>query len=291
MFQSWSKLAAAPPLLRILVFLLSLGLLWAPVALPLYWLSHQGRLPGGDVVPMALLYGVFLLLLPQWQRRVHGASQPWLPLGIWITLAAVAIGVRSLLLGLGGLAALVLIQVICGWAGLNPIRPELIGIIGAGLLTALAVAAAEELLFRGWLLQELELGLSPGVALICNGSIFALAHFIKPLAAMLAMLPQFFGLLLLGITLVWARRIPVDRSKGITHTSLLSSIGLHSGLVWGYYILDVGQLITPTGVVPAWVTGLQGNPLAGLLGLGLLGGLASLFRTWAGPSANPRHLA
>jgi hypothetical protein len=51
--------------------------------------------------------------------------------------------------------------------------------------------------------------------------------------------------------------------------------------VWGYYLLQVGNLLTPTNAVPAWVTGLDGNPLAGLLGLGLLGLLGSLIFRWS----------
>jgi LPXTG-motif cell wall-anchored protein len=45
------------------------------------------------------------------------------------------------------------------------------------------------------------------------------------------------------------------------------SIGLHAGLIWAYYILNVGQLIKYTGTVPDWLTGIDKNPLAGVMGL------------------------
>ncbi|HIK46942.1 MAG TPA: CPBP family intramembrane metalloprotease, partial [Leptolyngbyaceae cyanobacterium M65_K2018_010] len=165
---------------------------------------------------------------------------------------------------------------------LNPealANPNLGAIALTGALAALAVGWSEEVLFRGWLLQELEQGYSPAMALSLSSLVFALAHFIKPLEAILRMLPQFFGLLLLGMTLVWARRIslpPVPRA-----TSLGPAVGLHSGLVWAYYVLNVGELMRSTHQVPAWVTGLEGNPLAGLLGIGLLTGLAGLCFRWA----------
>jgi hypothetical protein len=51
-------------------------------------------------------------------------------------------------------------------------------------------------------------------------------------------------------------------------------MGLHAGLVGGYYIVNVGQLMQYSGQVPEWVTGIDGNPLAGLMGLGFLSLLA-----------------
>ena len=81
---------------------------------------------------------------------------------------------------------------------------------------------------------------------------------------------QFPGLLLLGLNLVWA--------KGSTRGRLGFPIGLHGGLVWGYYIVNVGQLIGYEQHVPSWVTGIDGNPLAGLVGLISLGAIAVFLR-------------
>jgi hypothetical protein len=168
-----------------------------------------------------------------------------------------------------------------GWAEAVPSDRGWLGLVAAGSLTALAVGWAEELLFRGWLLRELEQGWSAFAALVMTSLIFAVAHFIKPLEVILATLPQFLGLLLLGFVLGWARRITVVDSNGQVTTSLGFPIGLHSGLVWGYYILNVGEILRPTSTVPEWVTGLDGNPLAGLLGLVLLMGLGAWFYRWS----------
>ncbi|MEB3252815.1 MAG: CPBP family intramembrane glutamic endopeptidase [Cyanobacteriota bacterium] len=290
MSSDWSRLARQPPLLRVLIFLTIIIVVWLPLALPLYWASDQDRLPGGDLIPTALLYLVFLVGLPLWQQRVHQIPHTWEVLGFT--------GGRRLAqglimgIGLGGVSfcLLVAIQLALGWAALNPQSLHISFLVTTalgGVLTALAVGWSEELLFRGWLLWELEQGSSQPLALVLNSLIFALVHFIKPLATMLSLLPQFFGLWLLGMALVWARRLalpPIPRQ-----TSLGVSVGLHGSLVWGYYLVDVADLLQVTGRVPVWVTGVGQNPLAGLLGIILLGLLAMLLYRWSHPSAGMVH--
>ncbi len=290
MSRDWSRLAHQPPLLRVLIFLVTIIVVWLPLALPLYRTSAQGKLPGGDLIPTALLYLVFLLGLPLWQRQVHQMSHTWSVLG-FTGGRRLAQGLM-LGVGLGGVSfgLLVAIQLLLGWATLNPQAlkiPFLVSTVLGGALAALAVGWSEELLFRGWLLWELEQGSSQPLALVLNSLIFALVHFIKPLATLLSLLPQFFGLWLLGMTLVWARRLalpPIPRQ-----TSLGVSVGLHGSLVWGYYLVDVADLLQLTGRVPVWVTGVGQNPLAGLLGITLLGLLAMLLYRWSHPTAEMAH--
>ncbi len=278
----WARLADYPPLVRVLVFLLIVVALWTPLALPLYGLARRDLLPGGDLLPTALLYVVFLVVLPRWERRVRDEQRPWAKIGFAGRRELAQGMVTGAVLGAVSLALLAVVQVVLGWAvvsaegarGLNLIQ---IGMVGA--LAATAVGWSEEVLFRGWLLHELGQGLSPAVALGATSGIFAIAHFIKPLEVMLALLPQLVGLLLLGLVLGWARRIPVGPGK----TGLGHPVGLHAGLVCGYYLLQVGNLLTPTGTVPAWVTGIDGNPLAGLLGLTLLAALGGLVFRWSRP--------
>lgn len=282
----WAKLADYPPLGRVVVFLLVVVLLWLPFALPLYWLSGRGRLPGGDLLPTALLYGVFLLVLPRWERRVRGEAHPWRAVGFAGRRALAEGMLVGALIGALSLVVLAVVQVALGWATVNPEGARGLALLQVGLVGALAATAvgwSEEVLFRGWLLRELGQGWSPAVALASTSLIFAIAHFIKPLAAILAMLPQFVGLLLFGLVMGWARRIPISPGK----TGLGHPVGLHAGLVWGYYLLQVGNLLRPTGTVPPWVTGVDGNPLAGLLGLTLLAGLGALMFRWSHPSRKP----
>ena len=103
---------------------------------------------------------------------------------------------------------------------------------------------------------------------------FASTHFIKPWPEIVRTFPQFLGLVILGMALVWARRSP---GRFGTSSSLGYPIGLHAGLIWGYYIVNVGGLSEPTGRAPEWITGIDSNPLAGLLGLILLGIIAAQF--------------
>jgi len=262
------------PLLRVITFIVGVVLVWLPVALPLYGLSGQGILPGGDLVPTVLLYLIFLVLLPRWQQHIHGVKTPWRDVGLTGYSNLFAPLLKGGLLGLSSIAILGGIQIMLGWAQVYPVERHWPGIILLGGITAFAVGWAEELLFRGWLLRELERGWSASAALVTTSVVFALAHFIKPLEVILTTLPQFFGLLLLGLVLGWARHIRILQKDGTTTSSLGLPIGLHSGLVWGYYILNVGQLLKPTAAVPDWVTGINGNPLAGILGLMLLTSLA-----------------
>jgi hypothetical protein len=290
MISDCSRLARQPSLLRVFTFLSVIIVVWLPLALPLYWVSAQGKLLGGDLIPTALLYLVFLLGLPIWQRRVHQTPHPWQVLGFTGGRRLA----RGLILGIGlgslSFGLLVAIQLALGWATLNPQSlkiPFLITTALGGALTALAVGWSEELLFRGWLLWELEQGSSRELALLLNSLLFALVHFIKPLATLLALLPQFFGLWLLGMALVLARHLalpPMPRQ-----TSLGVTVGLHGSLVWGYYLVDVADLLQVTGRVPVWVTGVGQNPLAGLLGITLLGLLAIFLYRWSHRPAEMAH--
>ena len=88
---------------------------------------------------------------------------------------------------------------------------------------------------------------------------FALAHFIKPVAEIIRTGVTFPALVMLGLILTLAKYQHGDR--------LGTSIGIHAGLVWSYYIVNVGELIQYTNRVPVWVTGIHGNPIAGVMGL------------------------
>lgn len=178
--------------------------------------------------------------------------------------------------GAAAVAALYVIQLALGWGTwVPPMRIDLLRILLEGFGVALLVGLAEELLFRGWLLYELEQDYSPQVSLWLNAGLFALAHYVRPISVILETWPQFLGLLLLGIALVWARRIPLLHEKSNNpRTNLSIAAGLHSGLVWAYYQVDVADLFTPTNAVPEWVTGIGGNPLSGMLGITLLGAIA-----------------
>ncbi|ASC69356.1 hypothetical protein XM38_002830 [Halomicronema hongdechloris C2206] len=257
-----------PAPLRIGLFLMVLGAAWLPLGLPLYGVEERWTAAGP--LALGLLYIVFLGLLPGWGRRIHDLSQPYRTLGLHHPGKMVAgLGV-GLALGYLSVGALLGLQIGLGWGTLQPLPLAMGHYVWQGCLVGLGVGMAEELFFRGWLLFELEQDYSMAVALWGDAGLFAIAHYLRPLAAILDSLPQFVGLLLLGLTLVWARRTRL----GHRSPSLALPIGLHGGLVGAYYVVDVTDMVRPAAHISPWLTGIGQNPLAGLLGLALLGSLA-----------------
>lgn len=185
----------------------------------------------------------------------------------------------GLAIGSLSLLALFAVESCFGWLRWQSPSPQFIRIAIEGLLVAIGFGIGEELIFRGWLLQELERDYRPFTALLANSIIFALLHYTKPIegaivtllelpfdwSIVLRSLPQFPGLVLLGVLLVRAKRAGKQQ--------LGLAIGLHAGLVWGYYLVNVGGLVEYGDRVPQWVTGINQNPLAGVMGMLALGGL------------------
>lgn len=238
--------------------------MWLPLAAPIYWL---GRDPNSvSILTMVLLYGEFIFLLRFWGKHVYRQPKLLRHYGLERTRR----NVGYLLIGLGtGIITVLSLFGLEGWLGwlvwqrATVFLPQ---VILEGLIVALGIGFAEELLFRGWLLDELQRDYPPRAALWANALVYAVLHFIKPPAEIIRTLPGFPALLLLGLTFVWAKRS--SRSR------LGLPIGLHAGLVWGYYIINVGQVVQYSGQVPDWITGVDRNPLAGIMGLLFLGIIA-----------------
>lgn len=261
----WLKLLHnSPAIIRLGIFILSLLLLWLPIAAPIYWLVDDQNLV--NILTLPLLYAEFILLLRLWGKYVY--RQPHLLRSYGLTKTRR--NGKDLLIGLGiGITTVLCLFLVEGWLGwLLWQRPNIFlpRLIIEGLVIALAYGLAEELLFRGWLLDELQRDYRRRVAQKANALVFALLHFIKPLPEIIRTLPQFPALVLLGLTLVWAKKSSGDR--------LGLPIGLHAGLIWGYYIINVGQVIQYSSRVPSWITGVDRNPLAGVMGLFFLGAIA-----------------
>lgn len=211
---------------------------------------------------LGLLYSLFILLLRQWGQQVHRQKQPLKFYGLEFNREFGQIAVWGWCLGLGLIGILFGSQWSLGWVALQGFSEDFLKIVLEGLIVGLGVGFAEELFFRGWLQQELELDYQPNLAVLSQALVFAGLHFIRPFDVILATAPQFLGLVLLGCSLGWAKQAWGGR-LGIT-------MGLHGGLVTGYYWLNVGGVFKPSLTIPEWLTGVGGNPLAGVLGLALL---------------------
>ncbi|BAY76155.1 abortive infection protein [Nostoc linckia NIES-25] len=263
------RLAQRPAPIRLGYFIVSLLLLWLPLAAPIYLLVNNSNLV--SILTMVLLYALFIVLLRLWGKHVYQQPQILRHYGLEFTRQNGVDLIRGLAMGIINILILFGVQGLLGWLVWQQPKVLLIKVILEGLIVALGVGFAEELLFRGWLLDELQRDYSPRVALWTDAIAFATLHFIKPLAVIIQTLPQFPALVLLGLTQVWGKRWRRGR--------LGFPIGLHGGLVWGYYIINVGKLVKYSGQVPDWVTGVNNNPLQGVMGVFLMSILALCIRS------------
>ncbi|WP_397333636.1 MULTISPECIES: lysostaphin resistance A-like protein [unclassified Nostoc] len=159
--------------------------------------------------------------------------------------------------GLFSLSLMFLAQLWLGWCNFEKSNLKLLpSILLPILLVALLVGGIEELVFRGFLLTELERDYPLWLAAVISSSIFALLHLVWEQQETT---PQIPGLWLMGMMLVMAR-IADKGSLGIAW-------GLHTALVWTIASIDTAQLITYTGKVSVWYTGKYNKPLAGVAGI------------------------
>ncbi|MDC0834341.1 abortive phage infection protein [Leptolyngbya valderiana BDU 20041] len=250
--------------LRIWAFLGLLLLCWLPLAIPIYSLIPDTNT--ASILGTLLLYVEFLYLVRWWGRRFYGEPRVFQRYGFVLTRQnGIEFG-RGWIVGLLGLAVLFGVETVFGWVRWIPTEMAIPRLVVEAILVGFAVGLAEELLFRGWLWDELRRDYRVVVATVANTLIFAVSHFLKPVSEIFRTFPQFVGLVVLGLVLVKAKR----RNQG----RLGFPIGLHGGLVGGYYLVNVGQLVTYTDAVPSWVTGIDNNPLAGVLGVLVLCGLS-----------------
>lgn len=264
-----SRIAFYPVPIRLGIFILTLLIIWLPLAAPIdFLLKDDPNLV--TILTMGLLFIEFLFLLRFWGKKVYQQPHLHKSYGLEFSRKNGVELLNGLSIGILFTLALFAIEGIVGWVTFQTPSVSLLRIVAEGLLSALGIGLAEEFVFRGWLLNELERDYSAKTALWIDAILFAVLHFIKPIEEVIRTFPAFPGLLLLGLTLVWAKR---------NHRGRLGiSIGLHAGLVWGYYIVNVGELIQYSDTVSPWITGVDKNPIAGILGLLFLSILAYWMR-------------
>lgn len=265
--QWLDSLAAATALVKVMAFFLAWAVVWLPVAIPLAkvikWHPAKPLTVKQKLPMLASLYLIAPLIV--WvAAEVEGSSfanygLDWQP-AIFV----------SLLLGLGlgvcGLTVVFVTESLLGWIQWHPENGQrlwsvLLPILGLGLW----VGITEELIFRGFLLNELQQDYSIWVAAAISSAIFALLHLVwdqkdTP--------PQLPGLWLMGMVLVGAR-LADDGSLGLAW-------GLHAGWIWGLSCLDSAELISYPNKGLAWMTGLGDQPLAGGAGILCLLGTGAL---------------
>ncbi len=200
---------------------------------------------------------IFVISLPKWFEIRWGLKNTWTSLGlnkINRNRNFIFYFMKGFLLSII-LLSLILIPIIGtqwgSWSGRT--SPEII--INA-IVLIIGVGFAEELIFRGWLLEELKNQFGLKKAIIAQASIFSIVHigFDIPFWQMTSIL---IGLFLLGLLL------SLIRLKD--NNSLWGCIGLHGGLVGLWFITNNG-LLDISKDYPKWIFG-PGNPLGGALGI------------------------
>ncbi len=259
------------------------GLGWL-TARPLQWLVPDLRPDQLDLAGLVVALLLLLFSLPWRLRRSWGAAHPWRRLGV---VAPPLVAARTFL---GGLAkAALLLALVAALLLASGKAVWQLDLKAGELLNALAlllgVGFAEELLFRGWLWGELGLQLSRRRALLLQAALFALVH---PWyrAGNPGAIGLLGGLILLGLALALQRR----SDGGV----LWGAIGLHGGLVGGWFVLQTGLLqLAPNA--PAWLVGPGGevpNPVGGVIGwLGLALVLLLCRPVWTAPQRNTITIA
>ena len=210
-----------------------------------------------------LSFVLFLLVMPRWAALRWSEPRPWAALGIRGAKpqeqpAPAAALLKGLLIAAGLLMVITSVVLIDGsgnWRG----EVDATQLTNAVLL-CLGVGFAEELIFRSWLWTELQEMIGSRRAAWAQAGIFSLVHtrFNLGLGAMGGLL---IGLFLLGMVLARQRQSDLG--------SLWGCIGLHGGLVAGWFLLQNGLLqLSPNA--PPWLVGPGGhspNPLGGLIGI------------------------
>ncbi len=251
------SLAQRPAPIRLGCFILSLLLPWLSYAATVFIIVKDENTR--TILTMGILAIEFLFLLPWWSKYIHQQPQGFRHYGLEFTAKNGVELLRGVAIGLINILILFGLQGIFGWLVWQQPSFSMLQLVFEGFVIGLGVAFAEELFFRGLIYDELQRDYNSEAVVWIVAIIFALLHFIKPLPEIIRTSPQFLGLLLLGLACAWAKRSCRGR--------LGLPIGIHGGLVWGNYIIEVGKLIKYTGTTPQWVTGVNNNPLAGVMGL------------------------
>ena len=207
---------------------------------------------------------IFLISLPKWFEIRWGLNQAWKLLGINITDRKgnfVFYFLRGFLLSTI-LITLILVLIITTQSGYWIGKISLGTIINA-IFLIVGIGFAEELIFRGWLLEELKNQFGLKKAILSQALIFSIVHigFDLPFWEMISILT---GLFLLGILL------SIIRFKD--KNSLWGCIGLHGGLVGLWFITNNGLLVISKDP-PKWLVGpgsINPNPLGGIVGISLM---------------------
>ena len=251
-----------PKLLSTIIFIPFLYILGWILAAPLLLLGLDKEIL--SLVGTIFTFLIFVFSLPTWFHIRWGFKNAWKLLGVSNfegNRKFIFYFIRGFLLSTI-LISLILFPIITAqwgtWVGTLSIE-----IILNAIFLIIGIGFAEELIFRGWLLEELKKQFGLKKAIILQASLFSIVHigFDLPFWQMISILT---GLFLLGILLCLIRL----KDKN----SLWGCIGLHGGLVGLWFITNNG-LLEISKNSPKWLVGpgtVNTNPLGGIFGISLM---------------------
>ena len=252
----------SPKLLSTIIFIPFLYICGWILATPIFLLGIDKE--NLSLIGTIFTFFIYVFSLPRWFKLRWGVKNTWTLLGINKidkNINLFFFFFKGFLLSIV-LISLILIPIIGTKWG------YWIGTISTdtfinAIYLILGVGFAEELIFRGWLLEELKNQFGLKKAIFGQALIFSIVHigFDLPFLQMLSILT---GLFLLGILLSLIRL----KDKN----SLWGCIGLHGGLVGLWFITNNG-LLEISKNSPKWLVGpgtINTNPLGGIFGISLM---------------------
>ncbi len=216
-----------------------------------------------SIIGTIITFCLFLIILPSWGKIRWKTNYLWLSIGLDFNnkYKALKIFCSGFMFSFCLLLIFYLLVFLCGWVDqINYIKFQT---LLNSLLLIVGIVSAEEIVFRGWLMEEMVLlfGLKRGI--IFQSAIFSLAHYRSDIG-LFALIPFLTGLFLFGLVLTLRRVI----DKG----SLWGCIGLHGGLVGIWYLFDSGMVIFSNDI-PYYLLGpskTMVNPIGSLIGITIL---------------------
>ena len=216
-----------------------------------------------SIIGTILTFFMFLFLLPSWGRIRWKTNNIWLSIGLNFEnkFIALKIFVSGFIFSFCLLLIFYLFIYLLGW--IDSFDYIKFGTLFNAILLIVGIVFAEEIIFRGWLMEEMVLlfGLRKGI--IFQSAIFSLAHYRSDID-LLSLIPFFTGLFLFGLVLTLRRTI----DEG----SLWGCIGLHGGLVGIWYLVD-SEMLSFSSDIPYYLLGPSKymiNPIGSVMGITIL---------------------
>ena len=216
-----------------------------------------------SIIGTIITFILFLTALPSWGQIRWKTNNSWEYIGLDLTNKFIIFKrfFNGLIFSVFLLFILFLFLFLCGWVdGVYYIKST--ELLNATLLVV-GIVFAEEIVFRGWLMEEMVLLFGSRRGMIFQSTIFSLAHYRSDIG-LLALIPFLIGLFLFGLVLTIRRTM--DRG------SLWGCIGLHGGLVGIWYLFDSGMVLFSIDT-PYFLLGPSKdmvNPIGGVIGITIL---------------------